>query len=160
MRNRLILVFVGACCILSRPAFSDWQYTRWGMTPKEVIAASKGAARETTASERAGGHTADTEALLLAAYRSGKFQFQATFNFGKDTLKLASVTLRLLDPSLTADLIGNLRARYGEPTSVGGTALMKLTVWRGKADQVSLIEIGDMVDLQYRPNLTADNQGL
>ena len=80
---RGLILIAGVACQLPTSALADWQYTRWGMSPKEVIAASKGAATETTLDQRKGGGTKGTEALLQAPYTSGKFQFRAMFNFSK-----------------------------------------------------------------------------
>jgi hypothetical protein len=160
LRTLVGIVAICAVCVAPQPAWSDWQYTRWGMTPNEVIVASKGAASETSPSQKSGGKTDNTEALLQGAYSSGKFRFHVTFSFSKGDHKLAFVSLELLDPSLTPDLIGNLRGKYGEPTSTDNGSVLGLIVWREKSDQVSLIQIGNMTELRYQPNLTPDNQGL
>jgi hypothetical protein len=39
------LLFGMACALIACGVNADWQYTRWGMTAAEIVAASKGAAR-------------------------------------------------------------------------------------------------------------------
>jgi hypothetical protein len=38
-------ILFGLAMIASAPAFADWQWTHWGMTPEEVVAASYGSAK-------------------------------------------------------------------------------------------------------------------
>ncbi len=38
------ILAISSLILAGSPALADWQYTRWGMTPNEVLAASEGAA--------------------------------------------------------------------------------------------------------------------
>jgi hypothetical protein len=88
------IVLVLACCGVSA-AKADWEYTKWGMTPQEVVGASKNLAK---ASNDPHPDSDGNVTKLVAPYQSGKFAFEAQFAF--DTAdKLASVTLVLNDKS-------------------------------------------------------------
>jgi len=104
----IVLVLVGQAA----PARADWQYTRWGMTQQELLAAGTGQvvpagpAEAKTAPEQ-------FEAIGKAPYRAGDFAFEALF-LARDG-RLALVRLRLLDPSRCDALEDSLKARYGPP---------------------------------------------
>ena len=93
------IVLALACCGASA-AKADWEYTRWGMTPQEVVSASKNLAKE-----GADLH-ADSDGnvtKLVAPYQSGKFSFEAQFGFDAAD-RLSSVTLVLNDKSTDMDM--------------------------------------------------------
>jgi hypothetical protein len=88
-----------ACCGASA-AKADWEYTRWGMTPQEVVSASKNLAKEGTdlRPDSDGNVT-----KLVAPFQSGKFSFEAQFGFDAAD-RLSSVTLVLNDKSTDMDM--------------------------------------------------------
>lgn len=88
---------------LPAAARADWQYTRWGMTPNEVVSASGGAAAKDGASGD-----------LKARYQSGEYRFEATFNFKGG--KLWSVDLNGVSGPQCFALTGDLKAKYGTPS--------------------------------------------
>ncbi|MFO1183940.1 MAG: hypothetical protein U1E56_04055 [Bauldia sp.] len=81
-----------ACCAASA-AEADWEYTKWGMSPQQVVAASKNLAKESTDLSR---DSDGNVTKLIAPYQGGKFSFEAQFAFDPSD-KLASVTLVLYD---------------------------------------------------------------
>ena len=93
------IVLVIACCGASATK-ADWEYTRWGMTPNEVVSASNNLAKEN--SDRrpdSGGNVTK----LVAPHQVGKFSFEAHFAFDAGD-KLSSVTLVLNDTSADMDM--------------------------------------------------------
>ena len=84
------IVLALVCCGASA-AKADWEYTKWGMTPQQVISASKNLTRESSDlhPDSDGNIT-----KLVAPYQSGKFSFEAQFGFDA-TDRLSSVTLVL-----------------------------------------------------------------
>lgn len=154
-------VFVVMASIESR---ADWQYTRWGMTPDQVLAASKGQLRRCDPLA-CKGQTSDTEAAqLFGDYQSGKFTFTAFIFFDKRSSKLSHVNIQLKTPEKANELIGALRAKYGEPSSRNVTAIMTLLVWRDQKDQISIMIIGSgpsaQASVYYQPRATDSNKGL
>lgn len=115
----------------------DWEYTKWGMTPQQVVSASKNLATE--ASDLRPDSDGNVT-KLVAPYQSGKFSFEAQFGFDA-TDRLASVTLVLndkaagmdmgagagadtnMDHGVCYDLLVSVNTAYGPPQG-GGSAHM------------------------------------
>ena len=93
------IVLALACCGASA-AKADWEYTKWGMTPQEVVSASKNLAKEGT-DLRADSDGNVTK--LVAPFQSGKFSFEAQFGFDAAD-RLSSVTLVLNDKSTDMEM--------------------------------------------------------
>jgi hypothetical protein len=115
----------------------DWEYTKWGMTPQQVVSASKNLAAEGSdlRPDSDGNVT-----KLVAPYQSGKFSFEAQFGFDA-TDRLASVTLVLNDKSagmdmgadtnmdhgVCYDLLVSVNTAYGPPQG-GGSVHMQYSI--------------------------------
>ena len=112
---KLILFMVLVAALTPARVWADWQYTRWGMTANDVIAASGRLATKADNSKEHG--TKRLNALLSAPYSSGRFSFLTRFLFDKGSDSLARVRLNLLDPELCHDLQGALYSKYGRPES-------------------------------------------
>lgn len=144
-------------------ARADWQYTKWGMKPDEVVAASGGKAVRTTSEEKKAHSSPDAkdEPLLKAPYQSGRYQFIAFFHFDKKKGRLTSVDLELQNPELGYDLLGSLRQKYGKPLSEQEDKYLNLVVWHQKTDQVSYVGVvSKSFSVSYQPLHTKDNEGL
>jgi hypothetical protein len=133
------IVLALVCCGASA-AKADWEYTKWGMTPQQVISASKNLTRESSDlhPDSDGNIT-----KLVAPYQSGKLSFEAQFGFDA-TDRLSSVTLVLKDKSAGMDMdMGadmknmdkgrchdlqvSVRTAYGPPQG-GGSAHMQYRI--------------------------------
>jgi hypothetical protein len=153
---RLTLILLFALLTLNAPARADWQFTKWGMTPAQVVKASKGTARSATPEETsASAPVGSNEAVLaiIPAYSSGDLQFLVRFYFDRSG-KLCRVGLKLLSPDKGFDLQNALIGKYGKPTipdDDGG-------VWLTDRDHIALSrEVGI---LQYAARATASSGGL
>jgi hypothetical protein len=93
------IVLVLACCGVSA-AKADWEYTKWGMTPQQVVSASKNLAKEGADLHP---DSDGNVTKLVAPYQSGKFSFEAQFGFDAAD-RLSSVTLVLNDKSTDMDM--------------------------------------------------------
>lgn len=106
--------WVLACLLagLASPARADWQYTRWGMTPEAVIAASDHGAKpaDLSTNELAPGARVRAE----ASYSFRDFGFRALFVFAGASPKLSAVRLELTSGRCDA-LLHALTGLYGEP---------------------------------------------
>lgn len=161
MRTLVIFSVVFLFGLCARNASADWQYTKWGMSPEEVLVASKGKLKPCTPSACKGKNTDSATPKHYGEYRSGEFRFTIVTLFNNRTGKLSTVSLQLLDPTQGPSLIGALRTRYGEPANSSRTQIMSLWIWREKADQISVLSIGDShFTLTYQPRLTESNKGL
>lgn len=154
---------IAGALLISAPAAANWQYTKWGMTVDQVAAASKGQMKRCSAvcDKQT---TSTSTALLYGPYQSGNLPFTAFAFFDNTSKKLVSISLRLDDPSKGNELIGALRAKYGEPASESRTQVLYLMVWRPAGDQIDVTRIGFGGDfsytLGYQPRATAANKGL
>jgi hypothetical protein len=143
---------------------ADWQYTKWGMTPEQVIAASRGAATLTTADERVAESPTNGsgDALAKALYRAGESQFDAYFLFKAN--RLVSVRLDLKDPTpISSGVVRRaLQLKYGEPISQTQTSGFSTVTWRAADEQVTFMLLGDgkSTSVHYQALHTADNAGL
>lgn len=116
------LLLCVACLVIPSTACADWQYTRWGMTRDQVIAASGGAAIDQAIDmsfmkdPALAQHRADILAdspTLHAPHASGTRTFDAQFTFKEGGL--ARVTLKGLKGPECYALLHDLQATYGKP---------------------------------------------
>lgn len=111
-----MLHFFAVTCMLAAasPAVADWQYTRWGMTPQQVVAASRGAAKPNTDNEA---HRDNYKTLLKAPFAAGEHRFTASFIFNNQN-RLIRVSL-LMEGGNCESLGFTLRSQYGQSTTRG-----------------------------------------
>jgi hypothetical protein len=151
LKNLTLIVVLVA--MWAQPSRADWQYTKWGMTVEEALAASKGSLQPCTKAcdpiDVADG------ARLFGPYSSGEFHFTAYLLFKSG--RLSSVTLHLQGgKSLQlAQLAQAMRSKYGEPTVSNSVGDM----WRTATEQVNLITLGHPL-VMYQPRVNASNEGL
>lgn len=155
-----IFFTVTLCLALPVIGHADWQYTRWGMTAKEVRVAATGKAVEDLDS----GHNTDTSAALLKApFASGKFVFAAIFLFDKTSRRLNAVQLDLSNPTICNDLLGSLRDKYGKPETENMDQIFSLVTWRDVKNNngVSWVKVGERSCwIQYHPLVSPNSSNL
>ncbi len=147
--SNALLRAISVLAIMSTgPALADWQYTRWGMSPREVIEASGGAAKP---HNNLADNGPTQRSKVVAPYRSGEHLFRSRFVF--DPLdRLIIVMLELSDPSKCPELYRDLTSAYGPPQSFGvGRSLPKW--WDKKnGNAVLLIDLSkSSCSIQYTP---------
>src|SRR5277367_3881754 len=124
-------------------AKADWEYTKWSMTPGQVVSAAKNLTRKSSDLHP---DSDGNVTKLVAPYQSGKFSFEAQFGFDAAD-RLSSVTLVLNDKSagvdmdmgadmnmaqgVCHDLQASIKTAYGPPQG-GGSAHMQYSMetWR------------------------------
>ena len=144
----LALVSCGASA-----AKADWEYTKWGMTPHQVVSASKNLTRESSDLHP---DSDGNVTKLVAPYQSGKFSFEAQFGFDAAD-RLSSVTLVLndksagmamdmggdmnmnMDQGVCHDLQVSVKTAYGPPQG-GGSAHMQYSIetWQDQTNKNKL----------------------
>lgn len=143
---------------LPAAAHADWQYTKWGMTPAQVAASSKGAV--TVGKGDPGDESAGTEIGAIGTHVSGDYRFSVNFHFKAGKLSFVSLTLLEGDPlGLKSTLMGLYRKPFTEKKS----EILDMTTWQdtAKNNRVDLIIIGDSsTTLLYRPLRNASASGL
>jgi hypothetical protein len=150
MPLKKLTLIVALVVMWAQPSRADWQYTKWGMTVEEAIAASKGSLQPCTkACDPI--HLADG-ARLFGPYSSGDFHFTAYLLFHDG--RLSSVRL-VLQGGNYLTLAQAMRSKYGEPTVSNSVGDM----WRTATEQVNLIALGHPT-VMYQPRVNASNKGL
>ena len=136
---KLFGIALALLCCGPIAAKADWEYTKWGITPQQVLSASKILTRESSDLHP---DSDGNVTKLVAPYQSGKFSFEAQFGFDAAD-RLSSVTLVLndkfagMDMNMGADmnmnqggchdLLASVKTTYGPPQG-GGSAHMQYSI--------------------------------
>lgn len=115
---------IAALAVLwSGAAQADWQYTRWGMSPAEVVESSKGAVRWSNWNER------NIDGIeVVGRYSTEAFDFTVTFDF--KLKRLVSVRLDPTNPAQNDAIRSAIMARYGNSLFREGTQFVSTFTWR------------------------------
>lgn len=126
-------------CLAAAPAFAEWETTRWGMTPEEVIAAVPGA--QAVKRKGDGQDVWDHHQLAVAPYLDGEFRTEALFFFQPRSRRLAFVKLELADATQCEAWEKVVIGRYGDGTRVlKDFGLKLLTIeWADPATREALV---------------------
>jgi hypothetical protein len=154
MRNWIIAV---AAISAAAPAQAHWQFTRWGMTPAQVMAASSGTARKGEGDASAQG---DATRQVVGDYAAGSFKFAVSYWF--DGSGLARITMSQKDDAMCRELQRDLTARYGEPVEYeGGSVQRRMWADKPSGNRVVLISTNlAFCELQYAPLVSQAGAGL
>ena len=159
MKMKLLGIVPALACWGASAAKADWEYTKWGMTPQQVLSASKILARESSDLHP---DSDGNVTKLVAPFRTGKFSFEAQFGFDA-TDRLSSVTLVLndksagmdmdmgmdtgadmknMDQGVCHDLQVSVKTTYGLPQG-GGSAHMQYSIetWQDRKNQNNLAQV-------------------
>ncbi len=145
---RLVSIGLALALGLSTSARADWQWTKWGMSPEELVSASAGKARlateEETKQKSPGprGGPPRQAMLATATHTAGELQFHVFFLFAPATRRLECVRLRPLNLKLEDTLRDQLITVYGKPTDARRDTITSgfwigHTVWVGE-DKIEL----------------------
>ena len=126
-------------------AFAHWQFTKWGMSPDQVVEASNGTAQ--THLKISGSSADDYDHLSSGEYSSTGFDFQVHFLFRRQTGRLEVVNLMLNDSSKCRSLFATLKLSYGKPIQeIDEPGVLRAYVFRDldAMNQVNAIAIGGL----------------
>lgn len=117
------LPWIGLACSLASVAIgpgarADWQYTHWGMTPEQVVAASGGKA--TLLAERQRRRLPPFMTAATGTFQDGALALSTSFTFDIASSGLRCVFYGVMDAKDNAALEAALTARFGKPQRVGG----------------------------------------
>jgi hypothetical protein len=110
-----LLLALFAAAVAASPASSHWQFTRWGMTPEQVMKASPVPAKSYSDPQL---DTSAETTKTISNYTAIGFDFVAMFKFSRRTGGLSRVSLMLRDKDQCGSLGYELRRIYGQPSSV------------------------------------------
>jgi hypothetical protein len=127
------------CLVLPANARADWEYTRWTMTPAEVVRASGGTARMVPPAERRRIEEAKLEYAAEGSLADGPLRLRVRFSFDTRSGKLACVAYAVTSEAQNDLLRTWLVERYGPPTSEGGLPVigMRTLGWKNP-DEIDL----------------------
>lgn len=128
---------------------AGWQYTTWGMSPRQAAIASRGDVPESPgiAGQRKKGLTVGN----VGSYDAGTRHFDVVFYYTSSGLY--DVTLNFNNGSGCSDLRANLIGVYGDPIRKLETFVMSSYEWRDeiKNNSVTLTDFGQECTIMYRP---------
>ncbi|MBR0666297.1 hypothetical protein GXW71_18190 [Roseomonas hellenica] len=107
-----------AALLATAPAQAHFEYTRWGMTEQQVIAASRGAARVLPAPERRSAGAIEYRVTASQRTDAGP-SFTVAFGFASPG-GLRCISYRADGDGAGIALRAWLIRRYGQPTARGG----------------------------------------
>lgn len=139
MRAVLMILFL----LVTNPVYADWQYTKWGMTPEEVIKASRGGLQLVQNSK-------ERNVLVKGYHRTGDYSFVIEFTFSEKR-ELEKIFLRSTGNDGNADdeLKQSLIKIYGIPSqheSYGYPLRIETMVW--KSDKYGMVITLNTKDLK------------
>lgn len=136
------LVAALVCLALSTRAQADWEYTKWGMTPAQVIAASRGAVHLITPEHRLGPTRPDVETCAEGRFVDGRLHLKVSFSFARHGTELVLVNYLVEDAAQNNLLRDRLVHIYGMPAP-SGDADMGSGIWRHAGHDVIDLSISD-----------------
>ena len=128
---------------------AGWQYTTWGMSPRQAAIASRGDVPESTGStgQRKPGLTVGN----VGSYDAGTRHFDVVFYYASSGLY--DVTLSFNKGVGCRDLKADLIGVYGDPSKKFEMFVMSSYEWRDevKNNSVTLTDLGQECTIMYRP---------
>jgi hypothetical protein len=130
------------CLALAPRALANWEYTKWGMTPAQVVAASHGAVHLIPPERRLGPTGPDIETRAEGSFTDGKLRLNVSFGFAGHGGGLVLVSYLVQDAAQNTLLRNRLVHLYGAPAP-SGDADMGSGVWRHAGDDLIDLSISD-----------------
>lgn len=133
----------------SSAASAHWQYTKWGMQPAEVVAASEGKVRLSPGrpEQKEDGLEVGGE----GAHAVGSSGLPVTFYFNAGGLELVKLTAE--GDGVCYALNHRLAGEYGTPFAMDSNPVLLRKTWKDqdRGNQLEYLRIGDTCWLKYRP---------
>jgi hypothetical protein len=140
--TRQTCALIAALICVAPNAQADWEYTKWGMTPAQVVAASHGAVHLIKPERRLGPTGPDIETRAEGSFTDGKLRLNVSFGFAGHGGGLVLVSYLVQDASQNMLLRDRLVHAYGPPAP-SGDADMGSGVWRHAGQDVIDLSISD-----------------
>lgn len=112
------LALAAALALAATPAAAHWEFTRWGMTERQVIAASRGAVRALPREQRRLVPSARMEYRATGEFRSGTLALTVAFAFDARNGGLVCVSAQG-EPDQAPALRARLERLFGRPQERG-----------------------------------------
>lgn len=125
-----------AALLIGPAAHADWQYTKWGMTPEQVVAASGGKAALLPSARRP--RIPPLETAASGEFQDGVLELRTAFSFNTDGSGLACVSYGLMSHDADQAFKASLINRYGPPQRTSGLPAIGLQTlsWKTSTDEI------------------------
>jgi hypothetical protein len=146
MKRYIFSLLLGSCFVVWAvlPVRADWEFTKWGMSPEQVVQASNGRARPEP--------DEISSVLLKQDWQSGRFLFRVSYFFDEDKRgqRLTKIQLQLKNTELMDELLVDLKRKYGTPRGeikghVSGP------YWEYLGDNINYLTDQKTVIIHYEP---------
>ncbi len=135
--SRLVVAWLCLSSAAAPPARADWAFTRWGMTPEQVVAASGGAARLIPPGRRERFDAQNWELAAEGSSDDGGVATTVGFMFDTQGGGLTCVLYNAAGDD-AAKLEKAMVARYGRPAKDGDFGPARMKSW-STPDAVELV---------------------
>jgi len=146
--NAFALLLAAAFLLWPYESRADWEYTTYGMTADEIVAASAGKAWKLSGAEQQNMSTAFATAIAASTHETGPFNFAVIFFADKGGSQLGTVRLNLKSQdefqtrAQVEELRNALTGKYGQPlgNQVEQSQFFTTTQWnwQGESDNILL----------------------
>lgn len=113
MRLKMRSVAIFLIVLATSKAHADWQYTKWGMTPDQVVAASGGKAVMILPDDKLAKSDLQSKSKVRADYATNELSFRSYFEFGPSGLE--AVRLKPINDDAIYRANSLIESVYGKP---------------------------------------------
>lgn len=154
MRLRALMAAAGIA-VSAGPTAADWQFTWWGMTEAEAIAAGRGTLRPATPEDALRGYGRYPYSLgAVGDFWIGEVPVVGVFHFSDRGLRLVVFT-----PAGSEENCRRVRetmtAAYGAPLTADEDTLFEIVTWQAGRDLIRFVRTGEraapVCSLAYNP---------
>jgi hypothetical protein len=158
------LAAIGAALLLgAAPSRADWQFTRWGMSADDAVAASRGSLRRVPFDQKYS--RADLACVVRGNYSVDRDSFEAWLCFdAASKLQLVALEKESCSPNLFDRYRAALAARYGTGTGDQRSQYSERITWTdvpgNNSIGLSRFPLTELCIIVYRPGVTGLSRGL
>jgi hypothetical protein len=149
----LVGTLASACVLTTQAAQADWQYTKWGMNPAQVIrsAPPQAALRAPTPPEASALAIKGKAPSVVGYHYAGNLAFNVALYFSDANNGLSIVQLDMRNAKWP-DILASLVDQYGPPLTGGGSPrLLWRDRMRGNAIEALNMDLISRVIINYTP---------
>jgi hypothetical protein len=150
MNRYFFSLLVGFCFVLWSvlPVSADWEFTKWGMSPEQVVQASNRQARPNKP-----GSGIPKSVLLTQDWQSGRFLFEVLYLFekGRGGQVLTRIQLQLKNTELRKELLADLERKYGTPRGYIKEGIVTGAYWEKSGDNINYLTDQKTDTIHYAP---------
>ena len=137
--KRTMFAIAAIAALAPAKSRADWEYTRWGMTPEQVAAASKGTVTVEPEAKRQVIPEVQRQSGADGTYSSDGLKLQVRFQFDTKSNGLVCVFARVDDPAQNEAYRNQMVKTHGPPQKKEGLAIIgqEVLIWN-KSDDIKM----------------------